>query len=43
MTALDDALLLLASIAPRVSWQTIAPLAAVLLVACAWCDHEGAR
>lgn len=43
MTALDDALLLLASIAPRVPWQWIAPFAAVLLVACAWCDHEGAR
>lgn len=43
MTALDDALLLLASIAPRVSWQWIAPFAAVLLVACAWLDREGAR
>jgi hypothetical protein len=43
VTALDDVLLLLASIAPRVPWQTIAPFAVVLLVACAWCDHEGAR
>mgnify|MGYP003421088612 FL=1 len=43
MTALDDALLLIASIAPRVPWQTIAPLAAVLLVVCAWLDREGAR
>ena len=43
MTALDDALLLIASAAPRVPWQTLAPLAAVLLVACAWLDREGAR
>jgi hypothetical protein len=43
VTALADVLSLLASVAPRVSWQTLAPLAAVLLVACAWLDHEGSR
>ena len=43
MTALDDAILLLASIAPRVPWQPLAPLATVLLVACAWLDREGSR
>lgn len=43
MTALADILLLLAAVAPRVSWQWIAVAAAVCLAWLAWCDHEVAR
>jgi len=42
VTALFDALSLLAAIAPRVSWQTLAVTAAVCLAWLAWCDHDGA-
>ena len=42
MTALDDTLMLLASVAPHAPWQWIAPVAAALFVACAWLDHDGA-
>lgn len=42
MTALFDSLSLLAAIAPRVSWQTLAITAAVCLAWLAWCDHDGA-
>lgn len=43
MTALADVLLLLAAVAPRVSWQSLALTAAACLAWLAWCDHEGAR
>ena len=43
MTALADVLLLLAAVAPRVSWQSLALTAAASLAWLAWCDHEGAR
>jgi len=43
VTALFDALSLLAAVAPRVSWQSLAMLGAACLAWLAWCDHEGAR
>ena len=43
MTALADVLSLLASVAPRVSWQTLSLLGAACLAWLAWCDREGAR
>ena len=43
MTAVADVLSLLASVAPRVSWQTLALLGAAWLAWLAWLDHEGAR
>ena len=43
MTALADILLLLAAVAPRVSWQSLAMLGATCLAWLAWLDHEGAR
>ena len=43
MNDLADVLMLLAAVAPRVSWQWIALTAAALLSICAWLDHAGAR
>ena len=43
MTSLFDALALLAAIAPRVSWQSLALTAAACLAWLAWCDYKGAR
>lgn len=43
MNDLADVLMLLAAVAPRVSWQWIALTAAACLALLAWCDHEGAR
>ena len=43
MTAIADVLLLLASVAPRVSVASLALTAAACLALLAWCDHEGAR
>lgn len=43
MTALFDSLVLLAAVAPRVSWQSLAMLGAACIAWLAWCDHEGAR
>jgi len=43
VTSLFDALALLAAVAPRVSWQSLALTAAACLAWLAWCDHEGAR
>lgn len=42
MTALFDALSLLAAIAPRVSLPWLAFTAALCLAWLAWCDHDGA-
>ena len=42
MTALFDALSLLAAVAPRVPWQWLAYVAALCFAWLAWCDHEGA-
>ena len=41
MTALFDALSLLAAIAPRVPWQSLAITAALCLAWLAWCDRVG--
>lgn len=43
MTDLADVLLLLAAVAPRVSWQWIAVATAACLSWLAWLDNEGAR
>ena len=43
MTAIFDALSLLASVAPRVSVASLAITAAALLSICAWLDHAGAQ
>ena len=43
MTALFDALSLLAAVAPRVPWQWLAFTAVALCAWLAWLDHEGAR
>lgn len=42
MTALADILLLLAAVAPRVPWQSLAITAALCLAWLAWLDHDGA-
>jgi len=40
--ALFDALSLLAAVAPRVSWQSLAMLGAACIAWLVWCDHDGA-
>ena len=42
MTALFDSLSLLAAVAPRVPWQSLAITAALCLAWLAWLDHDGA-
>jgi len=42
VTALADILLILAAVAPRVPWQSLAMLGAACLAWLAWLDHDGA-
>jgi hypothetical protein len=42
VTALFDALSLLAAVAPRVPWQSLAMLGAACVAWLAWLDHDGA-